>query len=82
VSKKLSADRVSRDWLDLIALVAVLATAILLAVLAHMTAGSLVTVCGALVTLYGAWSRFGPVRQGRHIPSVDVSQEDEGEVDP
>jgi len=38
----------------------VLATGILLVVLGHLTAGSLTTVCAALVGLYGASQHFRP----------------------
>jgi hypothetical protein len=76
---KLPAARTSRDVLDLIALVAVLTTAILLIILGHITAGSLMTICGALVTLYGAWSHFRPGRDGRRPPRPDVVPDEEGD---
>jgi len=47
-----------RDWLDLIAFLAVLATGVLLITFGHLTVGSLTTVCAALVGLYAAWRRF------------------------
>ena len=78
---RLSTGRASRDVLDLIALIAVLTAALLLIILGHMTAGGLVTVCGALVTLYGAWGRFRPTHTGRRVPSGDMPPDDETEVD-
>ncbi len=79
---KLPTGRASRDSIHLIALIAILATAILLIVLGHITAGSLTTVCGALATLFGAWSRFGPVCHRRHPPSAESSPEEERDVNP
>jgi len=46
------------EWADLIAFVAVLATAIALIVLGHLTAGGMTTVCAALVGVFGAWRHF------------------------
>jgi hypothetical protein len=71
----------TRDWVDLIALVAILATAIVLITLGHMTAGGLMTVCGALVTLYGAWSRYRPTRGHRQLPPPDLVADKEADVD-
>ena len=76
---KLSTDRASRDWVDLIALIAILATATMLIVLGHVTAGSLVTVCAALVTLYEGW-RFGSVRHSQRAPSSENSPEEDKDI--
>lgn len=56
--KKLSPTRTSREWADLIAFVAVLATGIVMIVLGHLTTGGMTTVCGALVGVFGAWRHF------------------------
>jgi hypothetical protein len=55
---KLSGNNAPRDWSDLIAFVAVLATGILLIIFGHLTAGSLTTACAALAGVYAAWRRF------------------------
>jgi hypothetical protein len=55
---KLPPASTSRDWTDLAAFVAVLATGVLLIVLGHLTTGGLTTVCAALVGVYGAWKHF------------------------
>lgn len=55
---KLPPPRVPREWPDLIAFVAVLATGIALIVLGHLTAGGVTSVCAALVGVFGAWRRF------------------------
>jgi hypothetical protein len=56
--RKLSPASAPREWADLIAFVAVLATGILLIVFGHLTAGGLTTACAALVGVYGAWRHF------------------------
>ena len=56
--RKLSPPRMSREWADLIAFVAVLATGIVLIVFGHLTTGGMTTVCAALVGVYGAWRHF------------------------
>ncbi len=55
---KISPNSARRDWLDLIAFLAVLATGIMLITLGHLTAGGVTTVCAALVGLYAAWRRL------------------------
>ncbi len=56
--RKLSPARMPREWADLIAFVAVLATGIVMIVLGHLTTGGMTTVCAALVGVYGAWRHF------------------------
>lgn len=55
---KLPGSDTSRDWIDLIAFVAVLAAGILLILLGHLTAGSLTTACAALAGVFGAFRKF------------------------
>lgn len=81
MSNKLSADGPSRGFLDLIALIMILATAIMLILLGHMTAGSLVTVCDAVITVYATWSRFRSVQDGRLPPNAEQSADREGRAD-
>jgi hypothetical protein len=38
---------------------AVLASGVLLIIFGHLTAGSLTTVCAALVGVYAAWRHYG-----------------------
>jgi hypothetical protein len=78
---KLPTDRASRDWVDLIALIAILVTATMLIVLGHVTAGSFVTVCAALVTLYQGWSRFGSVRHSQRPPSDESPPDEDDDID-
>jgi NhaP-type Na+/H+ or K+/H+ antiporter len=44
-----------RDWIDLLAFLAVLATCIVLAVFCRITVAGLPIACTALAGLYGAW---------------------------
>lgn len=55
---KLPAPDRQPQWADLIAFVAILATAILLIVLGHLTAAGVSSVCAAIVGPYGAWRHF------------------------
>ena len=48
----------SGEWADLAAFVAVLTAGVLLIVVGRVTIGGLVTACGALAALFGAWRRF------------------------
>jgi hypothetical protein len=57
-SKQLLPRTDPRQWADLIAFLAVLATGVILIIFGHMTVGSLTTACGALVGVYGAWRHF------------------------
>ena len=47
-----------REWPDLIALLAVLATGTVLVVIGHVPVAGLTTACAALVGLLGAWRHF------------------------
>lgn len=78
---KLAGNGPSRDFLDLIALIVILAAAIMLILLGHMTAGSVVTVCGAVVTVYATWSRFRSVQGGRLPSNAELSADKEGPGD-
>ena len=55
---KLSGNRPSRDWANVVVFLAILVTGILYITLGHLTAGSLTTTCAALVGVYGAWRHF------------------------
>jgi hypothetical protein len=56
---KLPPSTAAREWIDLIAFVAVLTTGILLIILGHVTTGGLTTVCAALVGSMGRGSTSG-----------------------
>jgi hypothetical protein len=55
---KVPSSATRRDWADLIAFLAVMVAGVLLIIFGHLTAGSLTTVCAALVGVYGAWRHW------------------------
>ncbi len=59
-----------RDWPDLAAFVAVLASGVVLIVLGHQTAGSLTTICAALVGVYGAWRHWRLSALANGVPAL------------
>jgi hypothetical protein len=61
-------------WVDLIAFLAILALSGALMALGRATAGSLATVCAALVGLYAAYKWPGPLRALRGLTILTASQ--------
>jgi hypothetical protein len=75
-----------RDWLDLTAFLAVLATGAVLITVGHLTADGLTAVSGAFVALYAAWNRWrtppprGPATNNSHAAAITEAEPDDQET--